>query len=151
MNRLQNAVTDLYPSRVNEKPAILERKDPVIYADASQGPLDAEQLAWYEKNGYLFFERLFSTEEVQELRDELRRIWQDNRDSDAKEVIREPESREIRSVFAVTARCRAATCFLCTTAWKTNQTGHTVLRPAAAPGIYCDAGVYFVIFAPYFG
>ncbi|MFC4768907.1 ectoine hydroxylase [Effusibacillus consociatus] len=93
---------DLYPSRVSDKPSIMERKDPVVHRNNSmRGPLDEEQLSFYEKNGYLFFERFFSGEEVQVLRDELRRIWETNKHSDAKEIIREPESREIRSVFAV--------------------------------------------------
>ncbi|WP_302104830.1 ectoine hydroxylase [Polycladomyces zharkentensis] len=102
MSNLQGGVMDLYPSRVDDKPVILERKDPVIYTkDPAAGPLDAEQLEFYQKNGYLFFERFFSEEEVRELRNELRRLWDANRDSDAEEVIREPESREIRSIFAV--------------------------------------------------
>lgn len=102
MSNFNDAVADLYPSRVSDKPSIIERKDPVIYSDdPNDGPLDAEQLQFYKKNGYLFFERLFSEQEVQELRNELKRLWAVNRDSDAKEVIREPESREIRSIFAI--------------------------------------------------
>jgi ectoine hydroxylase len=102
MSNLQDRVMDLYPSRVSNKPAILERKDPVIYTkDLAEGPLDAEQMNFYQKNGYLFFDRFFSEEEVWELRNELKRLWDTNQDSDAKEVVREPESREIRSIFAV--------------------------------------------------
>jgi ectoine hydroxylase len=102
MSNIKDRVMDLYPSRVNDHPEILERKDPVIYSkDPAAGPLDAEQINFYQKNGYLFFERFFSEEEVRELRNELKRLWDANQDSDAKEVIREPESREIRSIFAV--------------------------------------------------
>ncbi|BCU83075.1 ectoine hydroxylase [Polycladomyces abyssicola] len=102
MSNIKDRVMDLYPSRVNDYPEILKRKDPVIYSkDPAAGPLDAEQINFYQKNGYLLFERFFSEEEVRELRNELKRLWDANQDSDAKEVIREPESREIRSIFAV--------------------------------------------------
>lgn len=100
MSKLQDEAMDLYPSRISSKPAILQRKDPVVHGSASEGPLDADQLAFYENNGYLFFEHFFSENEVQSLREELQRVWQESRDSDEKHVIREPESREIRSVFA---------------------------------------------------
>ncbi len=101
MSKFQDEVMDLYPSRISSKPAILQRKDPVVHGTASEGPLDADQLAFYENNGYLFFERFFSENEVQSLREELQQVWQESRNSDEKHVIREPESREIRSVFAV--------------------------------------------------
>jgi ectoine hydroxylase len=102
MRNLKNKVMDLYPSRVDSNPVILERKDPVIYTkNPQEGLLDAEQLNFYQKNGYLFFEPFFSKEEVQELRNELKQLWNANQDSNVEEVIREPESREIRSIFAV--------------------------------------------------
>lgn len=102
MSNLQDIVLDLYPSRVDENPTILERKDPVIYTkDSKKCPLDSEQINFYQKNGYLLFERFFSEEEVQDLRKELNRLWDTNQESNAEEVIREPESGEIRSIFAV--------------------------------------------------
>jgi ectoine hydroxylase len=95
---------DLYPSRISDKPTITERKDPVIYTDSSKlgkGPLEADQLDFYEKNGFLFLERFFSEEDVQLMRDELKQTWEESRESDAPEVIHEPESQDVRSVFAV--------------------------------------------------
>jgi len=103
MNHTYSVIDDLYPSRVSDKPAMLERKDPVVYAkpDTTAGPLDAKSLASYEKNGYLCLPGFFSMEEVQQLRAELKRLWDAYKDLDRKEVIREPQSREIRSIFAV--------------------------------------------------
>ncbi|UFJ41185.1 ectoine hydroxylase [Brevibacillus humidisoli] len=103
MTQTNTAVEDLYPSRVSAKPTVIERKDPVVYTnlDGREGPLDQETLASYEKNGYLCLKSFFSPEEVQQFRDELNRLWNANQNSDRKEVILEPESREVRSIFAV--------------------------------------------------
>lgn len=99
---MKHAEVDLYPSRVSSQPSMIERKDPVVYTeDPSKGPLDADQLQFYKANGYLFFESLLSGQEIQELREELHHMFEAHRDSDKKEVIREPDSREIRSIFAV--------------------------------------------------
>lgn len=97
------AAEDVYPSRVSDRPAMLERKDPVVYGDvaAGAGPLDAEALARYERNGYLCLPGFFSASDVQTLRSELKRLWEQSRDADRNEVIREPDSRDIRSIFAV--------------------------------------------------
>ncbi|MBO8172944.1 MAG: ectoine hydroxylase [Bacillaceae bacterium] len=97
-------MTDLYPSRVNDRPRILERKDPVIFSagdQLKQGPLDQEKLDFYEKNGYLFFEKFFSDDEVQKWRQELRNVWEESKHTSAPEIIREPQNDEIRSVFKI--------------------------------------------------
>ncbi|MFJ9500769.1 ectoine hydroxylase [Brevibacillus centrosporus] len=94
---------DLYPSRIREQPSIIERVDPVVYRNhkTDEGPLSAQSLASYEQKGYLSLRGFFSSEEVQEWRDELKKLWRDNRGSSRKEVIAEPSSQEIRSIFAV--------------------------------------------------
>lgn len=94
---------DLYPSRIREQPSIIERVDPVVYRThkTDEGPLSAQSLASYEQKGYLSLRGFFSSEEVQEWRDELKKLWRDNRGSLRKEVIAEPSSQEIRSIFAV--------------------------------------------------
>lgn len=98
----QDHKIDLYPSRVKNRPEILERQDPVVYPGfEDKGPLTREQLDFYEKNGYLFLEKFFEDEEITQYRDEMRRIWRQSRGSGAPEVIREPDSDEVRSVFAV--------------------------------------------------
>lgn len=96
-------IEDRYPSRVNEHASILERTDPVVYwgSKTGEGPLAPHLLASYEQKGYLSLRGFFSPQEVREWRDELNRLWGENRDSDRKEVIREPGSQEIRSIFAV--------------------------------------------------
>ncbi|GEC89241.1 ectoine hydroxylase [Brevibacillus brevis] len=102
-SRPELLIEDQYPSRIHEHPALLQRVDPVVYWNekTKEGPLTQESLQSYEKKGYISLRGFFSPEEVQELRDELTKLWQENRGSTRKEVICEPHSNEVRSIFAV--------------------------------------------------
>lgn len=99
----QSIVHDVYPSRVSPKARILPRVDPVVYRNerTNSGPLTTEQLSFYEQNGYLNLTGFFSPDEVTYLRSEMDRLWEKNAQANRKEVIREPESQEVRSIFAV--------------------------------------------------
>lgn len=99
----QSIVHDVYPSRVSPEARILPRVDPVVYRNEriNSGPLTAEQLSFYEQNGYLNLTGFFAPEEVQDLRSEMDRLWEENAQANRREVIREPESQEVRSIFAV--------------------------------------------------
>ncbi|WP_077215169.1 ectoine hydroxylase [Bacillus dakarensis] len=93
---------DLYPSRVSNIPTITDRKDPVVYSDLSQpGPLAADQLSFFEENGFLVLDQFFNETEVAVMRKELSNVLEESRGSDDKRVIREPDSQDVRSVFAV--------------------------------------------------
>lgn len=93
---------DAYPSRLYREPRHLTRQDPVVYNHSiNQGEINEEQLAFYDKNGYLLLDSFFEEDLVQFWKKELARLWGDNRCSDKSEVIREPGSDEIRSIFAV--------------------------------------------------
>ncbi|RNB69982.1 ectoine hydroxylase [Brevibacillus invocatus] len=91
------------PAAIRAQAEIVPRVDPVVYRNesTSSGPLSAEQLSFYEKNGYLNLAGFFAPVEVQYFRDEMKRLWEENSRSDRKEVIQEPESKEVRSIFAV--------------------------------------------------
>jgi len=98
------AIADLYPSRVAERPSVLERKDPVVYSEwTNESPITREQSAFYEQKGYLFLENFFSADEIAGWKAELKRLNETTRDEVSDHVIREPESNEIRSIFAVHA------------------------------------------------
>ncbi|UTR11677.1 ectoine hydroxylase [Evansella sp. LMS18] len=95
---------DLYPSRVESKPEITERKDPVIHTDRSkdhESPLSKKQLDFYEKNGYLQLENIFSNDEVADMQKAIFELRDSNRDVSSDKIIREPDHDEIRSIFAV--------------------------------------------------
>ncbi|NHN33238.1 ectoine hydroxylase [Paenibacillus agricola] len=94
--------TDAYPSRIYSEPKLIERQDPVMYAkNEEQHILSQEELSFYERNGYLFFDSLFNEEEVRELSNESKRIWTLSGEENTPEVIREPGSNEVRSVFEI--------------------------------------------------
>lgn len=96
---------DLYPSRISDKPSITKRKDPVVYTNSDDlNTLSKEQAESFEKNGYLLMPKFFSDEEVEVLKEELQRVMNEHRHSNDDEVIREPDSEDIRSVFDVHKR-----------------------------------------------
>ncbi|SMG57540.1 ectoine hydroxylase [Paenibacillus aquistagni] len=97
-----NKVNDVYPSRIAAKPSIEDRKDPVVYSSWTESsPLTKEQTEFYEKNGYLFLEEYFTEEEVQAWKQELKQLQSYYKEQESEHVIREPESHEVRSIFAV--------------------------------------------------
>lgn len=97
---LTTLLTDPYPSRVSREPGLIDREDPVIHGPET-GALSRYQRTRYEADGFLGFPQLFAVSEVQDMwrdaealrgRDDLR---------DREDVITEPETNEIRSVFDV--------------------------------------------------
>ncbi len=97
----KDTVIDLYPSRIEAKPRILERQDPVVYRNAFDGPLTREDLTAYEADGYLFAERFFDEAETAALQEELKRLLEESRGIRKPEIILEPDGDEVRSIFAV--------------------------------------------------
>jgi len=93
---------DLYPSRFGKNTQYLPRQDPVIHGDSAQRAgtgLSAEQLADFEKNGFLILDAVFTESEVAALRSESSELLTDVTTKNLKEVIREPNSGAVRSVF----------------------------------------------------
>lgn len=92
---------DVYPSRSKSEPELLPRVDPIVYGDASDGPLTMDQVAQYERDGFLVLPSFFDSKFVEDCHRELTRL----RDSDAicrrPEAVLEPERSELRSLFAV--------------------------------------------------
>jgi len=93
--------TDRYPSRLAVEPRVMSRMDPVVYGNVEDGPLDAATLGQYEDNGLLHYEALFSDSDLQRWVKELERLRADETIKSSPEVIVEPDSRELRSIFAV--------------------------------------------------
>jgi ectoine hydroxylase len=95
-------LADPYPSRVGGDAKILPRKDPVLHGSLSEaGPLSKAQLENFERTGFLALEGLFDEAEALSLREEATRLRERRAGSDAAEVITEPGSGDVRSVFAV--------------------------------------------------
>jgi len=119
--RTESEREDPYPSRKGGQALVIPRKDPVVHSSleagleagsgreaaspgaGEQGPLSPAQLELFEENGYLAFDAILSVESLREIQaraDALREAAVAEGRSDP-EVIREPESDEIRSIFAI--------------------------------------------------
>lgn len=102
---------DLYPSRRGGPVQVLPRRDPVLHGDPdtrARGPLSPEQLARYERDGFLVAPGVLTASEVDALRLALDRFRLEARAAKASEgVIREPGSDAQRSLFDVHRRADA--------------------------------------------
>ena len=98
--------TDLYPSRVADEPRIVPRRDPVIHSspdEQARGPLSRAQLQRFEREGFLVLPEFFSPPEVSACLAELNRLRRSESVRRRPEAIVEPESDDLRSLFAVHA------------------------------------------------
>jgi ectoine hydroxylase len=96
----QARLDDLYPSRVGGKAALLPRKDPVVVPGGT-GPLDAEALERFSRDGFLVVESLLSEERVAALLAEVERRNVETAAPPGPELVREPASGDLRSIFRV--------------------------------------------------
>lgn len=95
---------DTYPSRVSDQPQILPRRDPVVYgrpAEEGGGPLSAEQLAEFERQGFLYFPGFFAPNELTACTAELDRLRNSEEIKGRPEAVVEPQSHDLRSLFSV--------------------------------------------------
>jgi ectoine hydroxylase len=95
---------DKYPSRGGRKARLAPRMDPVVYSSGSLrllAHLSPQQVAQYERDGFLVLHDVFSAEEVQCFREELDRLRQNGKLQQGDEVITEPGSGDVRSIFSV--------------------------------------------------
>ena len=95
-------VEDLYPTRGPQE-HIYERVDRVIYGDGrprGEHSLTAEQLGFYEDNGFLVVPEVFSPEEVEVFLGELEGLAASDVLRGKPELILEPDSDRPRSIFS---------------------------------------------------
>ncbi len=102
MTSIPKKRTDSYPTRLFDKPTLMERQDPVVYDyQLTQQEINLAKLAFYEENGYLFFDSFFNEEEVARSKSAAKKLLEGSRGSQKPEVILEPGCDEVRSLFAV--------------------------------------------------
>jgi ectoine hydroxylase len=96
--------TDHYRTRTQASAAILARHDPVVYEKslgASPAALNPAQRDAYLENGFLLLPELFSAAEVERLYNEMQAMREDFTNKGREEVIAEPGSGDVRSIFNV--------------------------------------------------
>ncbi|CAL9403978.1 ectoine hydroxylase [Streptomyces albus] len=101
MTTAPERTADLYPTRGTTEVAT-PRMDPVVWSEpGAPGPIEAPDLAAYERDGFLAIDQLIGPDEVDKLRAELNRLTSDPVIRADERSIVEPKSQEIRSVFEV--------------------------------------------------
>lgn len=96
--------TCAYPSRVDATPEILPRQEPVVYGDmmAKDGkPLSLRELEQFDRRGFLFLPEVFTRDEIDLMNKELNILARRPNNRKRPEVIQEPSSRTVRSIFEV--------------------------------------------------
>ncbi|MGQ0483562.1 MAG: ectoine hydroxylase [Pseudonocardia sp.] len=98
----QHAPDNPYPTRVADRPALIERREPTVWGRAhNSGPHTAEQLALHARDGFSTVQGLVTSDEVAELAGELDRMAADPTLADDDRTIVEKHTRQVRSVFEV--------------------------------------------------
>lgn len=93
---------DLYPSRFGQHTQYLPRQDAVIHGDDAQlvnTGLTAQQLADFERDGFLILPDVFTRQEVQALQTASAALLKAPTTRASKEVIKEPGEGAVRSIF----------------------------------------------------
>ena len=96
-------VQDAYPSRLTTTPekTWLPRQEAVVKGRQLSGPLSQAQLDEFERKGFLFIPNLIEGAELEELRQEMKALMSNDKYLNQDFSVTEPESQEIRSLFAV--------------------------------------------------
>lgn len=92
-----------YKTRVTQNPVIVDRVEPAAYTKKVEDGdvLAQEQLDFYAKNGYLALSDLFDESEINFLVNHANQLKKSDQWKGKKEVITEPQSGDIRSIFAI--------------------------------------------------
>jgi len=101
-NDLVAGEADDYASRDGQKAKLVDRQDPVVYATTEQKPpIDQSFIDTYNKQGFIVLDDVFSPDEVSAYQQELERLRADPEIQQSGEIISEPSSDDLRSIFRV--------------------------------------------------
>ena len=91
---------DLYPTRDPDRETWRERTDPVVWQDwTDQAPISQADAEAFARDGFLVLRNMFSEAEVSSLVDTAADLRRNLAGSNAAEVVTEPESDAVRTVF----------------------------------------------------
>ncbi|MFI1379490.1 ectoine hydroxylase [Embleya sp. NPDC020886] len=92
---------DAYPTRHLSGVLRVERRDPVVWADAPEGPMAPDELRDYRRDGFVTVDPLLDAGKVALLRAELARLCDDPAVRADERTIIEPDSEAVRSIFEI--------------------------------------------------
>jgi ectoine hydroxylase len=94
-------ITDLYPTR-GASEVSTPRQDPVVWSQpGAAGPITAQELGGFERDGFLGVREIIGPDEVDQCRAELDRLIGDPVMRADERAIVEPRTQDIRSIFEV--------------------------------------------------
>ncbi|MGD8175300.1 ectoine hydroxylase [Marinimicrobium sp. ARAG 43.8] len=96
---------DLYPTRLEQQMPMFDRKDPIVYdagKDAAPGPLAQHHLERFKRDGFLWFENLFSQHPLMtDLMDDLVEMGKDRSIVGSERTVTDQNDGSIRSIFGI--------------------------------------------------
>jgi len=94
---------DLYPSRQQAEPVLLDRQDPVIHSGGGAPPpsITPQQVEDYARDGFVVLRDVFNAVEVETLQEELERLRSAPHIRVLPEAFTESDNNELRSLFRV--------------------------------------------------
>lgn len=99
---LSTSVADAYPSRNGQNAKLIGRQDPIVYASKEQAPpIDQSFINAYNEQGFVVLDEVFTPDEVSVFQKELEHLRVDEQIQLSGEVITEPNSNDLRSIFRV--------------------------------------------------
>lgn len=97
-----SAVRDPYPTRDKSEGALIRRAEPVVYSEWTEdSPLSKEQMAQFERDGYLVLTDVFSAHELDELRAAAERASKNCAETHPGQLIKEADGEQLRTLFGV--------------------------------------------------
>jgi ectoine hydroxylase len=99
---VQARIGDRYPTRVADRPVIIDRAEPVVW-NRGPGPLSEAELDAHERDGFVTVPRLLSPDEVAAYAGELDRLAADPMVRGDERAVVEKTSQQVRSIFEVHA------------------------------------------------
>ena len=93
---------DIYASRNRQNARLIDRQDPILYASKKQPPpVDRSFIDTYKEQGFVVLNNVFAPDEVSAFQQELDRLRADPKTQQSDDVITEPNSNDLRSIFRV--------------------------------------------------
>ncbi|GAA1217210.1 ectoine hydroxylase [Pseudonocardia alaniniphila] len=102
MTLVDTATADRYPTRVADRPALLDRVEPTVWAGMDvPGHLSPAELAAHERDGFVTVPELLTPAEVATYSAELDRLASDPAIREDERTVVEKTSQQVRSIFEV--------------------------------------------------
>lgn len=100
--RDRRTLEDHYPTRLDRPMEMFRRREPVLHGGARvRGPLSRDELERFERDGLLAFPDFFPAHQMASFVDVMGELSRNRELLARRRTIREPESDEVRSIFAV--------------------------------------------------